>query len=318
MNELFAQETSEIKESLDFKNYNIRLGTLFSGIGAAEQALHKLGVENEIIFACDNNKHVKKSWQANYYTQNWYDDVKDVANHEVDIIVGGSPCQSFSALGKQLGFKDTRGTLFYEYARVIKESQPKVFIYENVRSLLSHDNKRTFRTMCNIFNELGYDYFVQVLNAKDYGIPQSRNRVFVIGFRKDLNIKDFKFPESIKLTTTAFDYLESVIGESYFKTEKSVYNIIKRSNERGSTKINTEIVPCLTANYNIGYNGYFLGKSLNRIRCLTPRECLRFMGFSDSFEIVVSNAQMYKQCGNSIVSNVLESLFTQIFSYLKF
>ena len=423
MQQLLFEDKKIICKKEYIFNAKIKIATLFSGIGAAEQALRKMNIENEIIFASDNDKFVKQSWQSNYSTNNWYNDVQQIDGtkykNQIDILVGGSPCQSFSALGKQLGFKDTRGTLFYEYARVIKESQPKVFVYENVRAIISHDNKRTFKIMCSVFNELGYTYFAQVLNAKDYGIPQSRNRIFVVGFRKDLKVKNFKFPKSIELTTTAFDYLESAVDASYVKSEKLTASILKKSKTHGLAKIDTSIIPCQLANQGNGHHGYFVtlekqklieqkisekynttkidteiipcqtsyqykqavgffghektehekvNKNINekyfiqpkvlesdyfnnflrkkratidsdvlccqtawqfgskagnyftennRIRALTPRECLRLMGFSDSFKIVVSDAQMYKQCGNSIVSNVLEALFKQILPFLN-
>ena len=131
---------------------------------------------------------------------------------KVDLFVGGSPCQSFSLVGKQMGLSDTRGTLFYEYARLVSEIRPKCFIYENVRALLSNDGGRTWKTMSKVFTDLGYDWKHQVLNAKDYGIPQNRERVFVVGFRKDLGVGDrFEFPKPKKLETTMQDFLLDVV-----------------------------------------------------------------------------------------------------------
>jgi len=366
MNNLFDVEIpSWVNHSFSNPNSKIRIATLFSGIGAAEQALKKLNLNHEIVFASDNDKHVKKSYFANYDIDEarWYDDVKNINGTkyagQVDILVGGSPCQSFSGIGKQLGFEDTRGTLFYEFARIIKECQPKVFIYENVRALMSHDNKKTFQTVINTFNEIGYDYHFKVLNAKDFGIPQSRNRIFVIGFKEKTK---FTFPELIPLTTTTFDYLESVVDASYMRDDKTIQSIFKRKEISGMTRLDTNIMPCQLVNQGRGSAGYFVSEKKiaekyflsetkknfikerlvgkyaqidktvsqcqtarqftcwagdfiteqNRIRALTPRECLRLMGFDDSFKIVVSDAQMYKQCGNSIVCNVLEALFCQI------
>ena len=140
---------------------------------------------------------VKESYFANYKInhENWYSDVMNIKGkkykNQIDLLVGGSPCQSFSMVGKRKGFDDTRGTLFYEFARVVKESQPKVFIYENVKGLLNHDKGNTFETIKATFDELGYKYFYKLLNAKDYGMAQHRERIFVIGF-KDKSI-DFEF-----------------------------------------------------------------------------------------------------------------------------
>ena len=181
----------------------INIGTMFSGIGAIEYALKRLGLNSNIKFACDIDDFVKQSYFANYEvgSENWYSDVCSIDGNKykekLDLIVGGSPCQSFSMVGKRKGLEDTRGTLFYEFARVVKESQPNVFIFENVKGLLNHDGGNTFETIKATFDELGYKYFYQVLNAKNYGIPQHRERIFVVGF-KDKSTK-FSFPEPIAL-----------------------------------------------------------------------------------------------------------------------
>ena len=207
----------------------LRIGTVFSGIGAPEQGLERLGVEYETIFACDNGEreididyekefeivkslptieekrkyvddlyasktkkqnYVKTSYLANYKVNNnnYFQDVKLLDgtdfNGKVDLFIGGSPCQSFSVGAKdRLGFEDTRGTLFFEFCRLVKEIQPKVFIYENVFAVLRHDNGKTWKTMLNSFEDLGYHFTWKILNAKDYGIPQNRRRMFVIGFK---------------------------------------------------------------------------------------------------------------------------------------
>jgi DNA (cytosine-5)-methyltransferase 1 len=169
-----------IDKKFKYPTSNIRLATMFSGIGAIEFALKRLNLSNEIVFASDNDKFVKQSYFANYDIKenNWYEDVCSINGYKykdkIDLLVGGSPCQSFSMVGKRKGFNDTRGTLFYEFARVVKESQPKVFIYENVKGLINHDNGNTFETIKATFNELGYNYYYKVLNSKDYGIPQHR------------------------------------------------------------------------------------------------------------------------------------------------
>lgn len=231
----------------------IKLATVFSGIGAVEQALKRMNIEHKIVFACDNGEReinvnydeefqnlkklksfeekkkfvddlykaktkktnfVKQTYLANYSVNEnlFFEDVKlldgtDFTN-QVDLFVGGSPCQSFSVIGAQGGFNDTRGTLFYEYARLVKEIQPKVFIYENVFGLLRHDKGKTWSIMQQVFNELGYHYAFQILDSRNYGIPQGRRRVFVVGF-KDFNIfKNFKFPKPLDLKYTMQDFLE--------------------------------------------------------------------------------------------------------------
>ena len=165
---------------------------------------------------------------------------------QVDLFVGGSPCQSFSLVGKQMGLSDTRGTLFYEYARLVSEIRPKCFIYENVRALLSNDGGRTWATMAKVFTDLGYDWKHKILNSKDYGIPQNRERVFVVGFRKDLGVGDrFEFPLPQKLETTMQDYLLDIVPGKYYLPEKGVRFVLDEGNlTKHYTQIDGKVQLC--------------------------------------------------------------------------
>ncbi|WP_148078315.1 DNA cytosine methyltransferase, partial [Neisseria meningitidis] len=155
---------------------HIRLATVFSGIGAVEQAFHRLNLNHTIVFAGDIDPYVKKSYLGNYKLNEdfWHNDITQFDarkfRNQVDILVGGSPCQAFSMVGKRAGLEDTRGTLFYEFARVVDEVQPKIFIYENVKGLLNHDNGKTWKVVKSVFYSLGYDLYFQIMNSKDYGI----------------------------------------------------------------------------------------------------------------------------------------------------
>lgn len=358
-------------------NKVLNIATVFSGIGAPEQALHKLGVKHKIVFACDNgeieikkdvdeikseisnikpkdvNDYIKKiyassgkhnymkdSYFANYdiNEENWYEDIRFLDGKpykgKVDIIVGGSPCQSFSIIGKRAGLEDTRGTLFYDYARLIKDVQPKVFIYENVPGMLTHDKGNTWKVISSVFDSLGYKVYKSLLNAKDYGIPQDRTRLFVVGFKD--NSVNFEFPKPIKLKTSFFDYLEdnnSVEVKHYLG--KKGFEFVTNPKYRNRARINPEIIQTQKANQQFNWNGDFVfvpyeeiannEKILERayvsewngrrgvIRQLTYRECLRLMGFSDDFNVVVPNVPAYRQAGNSIVVNVLEAIYKKIF-----
>lgn len=172
----------------------VRIGTVFSGIGAIEHAFQRLNLRHKIVFAGDIDDKCKKSYFANYEIseENWFTDIRDFDATkylgQVDFIVGGAPCQAFSMVGRRLGFEDARGTLFYEFARVVKETQPKLFLFENVRGLLNHDKGRTWRVMHDIFEELGYDVKFRVLNSCDYGIPQHRERIYCLGFRQQTDL----------------------------------------------------------------------------------------------------------------------------------
>ncbi len=376
------------KKKLSNPNAKIRLATMFSGIGAVEFALKRLKLPTKIIFASDNDKFVKQSYFANYNIaeENWYSDVINIDGNKyknkIDLLVGGSPCQSFSMIGKRKGFADTRGTLFYEFARVVKESQPKVFIYENVKGLTNHDKGNTFETILATFDELGYKYSHKILNAKNYGMAQHRERIFVVGFL-DHSI-NFDFPEPIELQHTMQDFLEDYIDSKYYLKEKGVKFVTSSKNRKKRyTQINGDIALCQKANQQFNWHGdfiyeqkskqefnefvfdikeveekYYLSEKIKtyvlaggtknfktstetdlkvarpllqsmhkmhragvdnyvthnkgRIRKLTPTECLRLMGFGDGFKQVVSDTQMYRQAGNSIVVDVLIAILKQM------
>lgn len=344
-----------------------KLATAFSGIGAIEHALKRKKVNYEIVFACDNDSHVKESYFANYDIDEsrWFDLVQNIDGKKfkgkVDLFVGGTPCQSFSMVGKRRGFEDVRGTLFYEFARLVKEIKPKAFIFENVKGLLSHDSGETWKVIEKIFKDLGYTYYAQVLNARNYGIPQNRERLFVVGFLKP---RSFKFPDPLPLDIKVQDLLEDQTDPKYYLRNKGINFVTNPKNiTKKYTQINGKIALCQKANQQFNWHGdfifepsgkvdkkYFLSEKVAKyvlasgtkgfyskpevdlpiarpllatmakmhragvdnyitrggnIRKLTPRECLRLMGFDDTFKIVVSDTQAYKQAGNSIVVNVL-------------
>lgn len=369
----------------------IRLGTVFSGIGAIEHAFQRLKLKHKIVFAGDIDNNCKKSYFANYEINesDWFSDVRsfDATKYkgQIDIIVGGAPCQAFSMVGRRLGFEDARGTLFYEFARIIKETEPKVFIFENVKGLTNHDKGRTWQVMKDIFNDLGYDLHYRVLNSKDYGIPQHRERLFCVGFHQR---RRFSFPAPIKLEYRMYDFLEDYVDTKYFLKEKGIKFVTSHKNrEKCYTQINGDVALCEKRNQQFNWHGdfvfhpiaageieneafdefifdvkdveekYYLSEKVakyvlssgtknfktstetdldiarpllqtmhkmhragvdnyitfkGRIRKLTPRECLRLMGFRDSFKIVVSDTSMYQEAGNSIVVDVLIALLKQM------
>ena len=369
----------------------VRLGTLFSGIGAIEHAFQRLGLKHKIMFAGDIEPNCKKSYFANYEIEenNWFTDVRAFNakpyRGKVDFLVGGAPCQAFSMVGHRLGFEDARRTLFYEFARVVKETQPKVFLFENVRGLLSHDKGRTWHVIHDIFEELGYDVKYRVLNSCDYGIPQHRERVFCLGFRRATT---FEYPAPIQLEYKMYDFLEDYIETKDFLKEKGIKFVTSHKNrEKSYTQINGDVALCQKRNQEFNWHGdfvyhpdseltpsdekfdefifdvkdveekYYLSDKVakyvlaggtknfktsketdldiarpllqsmhkmhragvdnyvthkGRIRKLTPRECLRLMGFKDSFKIAVCDTAMYQQAGNSIVVDVLIALLKQM------
>lgn len=387
-----------------FKNpkKTLKVGTLFSGIGAIEHGLQRLKIKSKIMFAGDIDPHVKNTYFGNYELddKDWHDDINNFSaekyKYNIDLLVGGSPCQSFSMAGNRGGLEDTRGTLFYEFMRIVKECRPRVVIFENVKGVLSHDKGETWKIMQLAFNELSfkgsknpsYKWNSKILNSADFGIPQSRNRLFVVGVRKDLISKldnnNIEFPTPIDLEKTLQDFLEDETDSSFYMTEKGVKFVTKISNQRKHyTQVNGKIALCQKANQQTNWHGDFIFESIEsnlkydefifdvkqvedkyflsdtvkkyvlssgtksykaapgvdpkiartllqsmhkmhrsgvdnyvtskgRLRRLTPRECLRLMGFRDSFKQISSDTQTYRQAGNSIVVDVLMAIIKQI------
>lgn len=374
-----AQRTSMLHEKINYLRVQRKLDSMGEDWKARKEYVDSLyeGLENR-------NK-VKASYTANYKIKeedfHWniaFLDGRQYAGN-VDLFVGGSPCQSFSFVGKQRGLDDTRGTLFYEYARLIDEIRPKVFIYENVRAVTSHDEGRTWKKMQQVFSELDYNFSWKVLNARDYGIPQNRERLFVVGFRNDLNLDaEFSFPQAVTLEKKMQDFLLDNAPGGYFLPKKGVDFVTSEKNlSKKFTQIDGEVQLCQKKNQQFNWHGdfvfqseedaeknhisdlekYYLSEKVRkyvlstgtknfyskpeidlevarpllttmhkmhragvdnyvttdgRLRKLTPRECLRLMGFSDSFKIVVSDTSMYQQAGNSIVVDVLIHIMEQI------
>jgi len=201
----------------------MKVGTFFSGIGSPEQALLNLGIKHDIEFACDIDKYARQTYLKNFDCKKMYEDIttlnmKDLSY--VDLLVFGFPCQAFSMAGKRGGFEDTRGTLFYDALRYLKEHKPRYFIAENVKGLISHDSGKTFQTIIDClaltvntqmtlmpFNNLGYHIHYKVLNTKDYGIPQNRERIFIVGIRDDAD-NNFRFPKEMLLNLKLKDILQ--------------------------------------------------------------------------------------------------------------
>jgi len=357
----------------------IRIATVFSGIGAAEQALQQLGLEHEIVFACDNGErylkqteeeirtlitsnpekgveniinelydstgkpnNVKTSYFANYDIDEsrWFEDIRFVDGKpyrgQVDLFVGGSPCQSFSTYGHRKGLEDTRGTLFYDYARLVMEIQPKAFIFENVTGLLNHDKGRTWEIIKSTFEELNYDIKMQILDAQDYNLPQLRKRVFVVGINRNLGCEEYIFPEPVKLEHKSTEYLEEDVPNEYYLGQKG-FNFVTNPEKSGRrARANQDIIGCQTANQQFNWVGdfrveypekrhlederIFIGEYNGKpavARKMTPRELLRLMGFADSFKIVVKDNIIWRQTGNSIAVPVIKAVIEQIMKTLS-
>lgn len=374
-----SQRASQLHEKINYLDVQKKLESMGDDWKSRKEYVDSL------YAGLESRNKVKQSYMANYKISDndfhWNVAFLNAKQYDkqVDLFVGGSPCQSFSLVGKQRGLDDTRGTLFYEYARLINELRPKVFIYENVRAVLSHDNGRTWEKMKEVFSELGYQFSYAILNAKNYGIPQNRERLFVVGFREGISLKKpFTFPEPIPLERKMKDFLIDNAPGGYFLPKKGVDFVTMEKNiTKRFTQIDGDVQLCQKKNQQYNWHGdfvfqseedakakaipelekYFLSEKVRkyvlatgtknfysrpktdldiarpllttmhkmhragvdnyvttdgRLRKLTPRECLRLMGFSDNFKIVVSDTSMYQQAGNSIVVDVLIHIMNSI------
>lgn len=291
----------------------MRIASLFSGIGGLDKGFSDKGFD--VIWANDNDKYAVETYKANYKNEIVYGDINNLSLSSIpdfDVLIGGFPCQPFSMMGEQKGFEDARGTLFFRIAEIVNfrseiGKKPKALILENVRTLKTHDHGNTFKTIKRILEkDLGYKVFDSILNSADYGIPQTRNRTYIVCFANES--ADFVFPEKVTLNTTLQDLLEDDVDEKYFLSEKIIPTIL--SNGTGGYKAKSEIdlkvarPLCATmAKMHRACQDNYVTQN-GRIRRLTPRECARLQGFGDDFMIPVSDSQAYKQFGNAVTVNV--------------
>jgi DNA (cytosine-5)-methyltransferase 1 len=289
----------------------IKFIDLFCGIGgfhyAIEDAAHRLGLEAECVFASDIDKDASKAYKENFGIDSHSDitkvDASDIPSH--DILLGGFPCQAFSIIGARKGFDDTRGTLFFDIARILKEKQPKGFVLENVKQLKGHDGGRTLIVILDTLRDLGYEVDYKVLNAKDFGLPQKRERIFIVGWRKNLNFDwDFEaidmkpLSKVLEKNVDSFYFASKKIADSRKLNVKAEQINHKRPtiwHENKSGNISAYEYSCALragASYN-----YLL---VNGERRMTEREMLRLQGFPEHFNITHPYATMRRFAGNSL------------------
>jgi DNA (cytosine-5)-methyltransferase 1 len=313
---------------------------LFAGIGGFHLALSSLGAQ--CIFASEWDKSASEVYFRNFGFTPAGDITKiqeqDIPNH--DILCAGFPCQAFSISGKQKGFEDTRGTLFFEIARIVSYHKPQVVFLENVKNFVQHENGNTFRIVKNTLNELGYNVFYSILNSNRFGIPQNRERIYIVAFRKDIGSQTFKFPNPINKEVAVFDILEKSPDAKII--ERNDINIYKSLNGNGMfrDKIHYFNKPMQIGIVNKGGQGERIyhpaGHAItlsaygggvgsktglyqinDKIRKLSPRECARLQGFPEDFIIDSSQTQAYKQFGNSVTIDVLQYIAINIAKVLK-
>ncbi len=329
----------------------LKVITLFTGIGAQEAALKRLGLDFEIVGISEIDKYAIQSYEAINGSVRNYGDITQIERLDyADLWTYSFPCQDLSFAGKQRGIsEETRSGLLLHVERLLTESvlygtQPKYLLLENVKALVSKKFMPDFQRWLDKLEQLGYNNYWQILNAKDYGIPQNRERVFVVSIRKDVDTKGYKFPSPVPLEKRLKDMLEPCVDEKYYLSadkvekltsqikEKEVSNTIRCSGGGSLDGKHTWDIIATPVNLDKDGNARAICNNYSKqgvdnipmlsngycIRKLTPRECWRLMGFTDiEFECAklsgVSNSQLYKQAGNSIVVNVLVGIFKGLF-----
>lgn len=303
---------------------NFKFIDLFAGIGGI-----RLGIESslggECVFTSEWDKSAQDTYEANF-DERPHGDITKILPSEIpdhDLLLAGFPCQAFSICGDMKGFADTRGTLFFNIEQILKEKKPYAFLLENVKQLRSHDNGKTFITIIKCLEKLGYTVYSTVLNSLDFGVPQKRERTFIVGFRENIA---FEFPKPIKTRASLIDFLEpdEQVEAKYFISEEMfadrVSNIKKQIPENTATiwhqnkSGNVSPLPYSCAlRAGASYN-YLLANGKRR---LTGREFLRLQGYPDSFKIVVPYTQIRKQAGNSVSVPVIKAIGLQIKKAIK-
>ena len=303
---------------------------LFAGVGGI-----RLGFENagfETVFSNDFDKYCKKTYDLNFSVPKllvediWKVDIKTLP--EFDVLLGGFPCQPFSIAGCRKGFKDEkgRGNLFFRIAEILDEKKPAAFMLENVKNLKSHDKGKTFAVINDTLTALNYKIFTKIIDAR-YFVPQHRERIYIVGFRKDLIPKDFEFifPESPKNEVKLETILEKGNVDKYTLSDK-LWGYLKsyakkhqlKGNGFGFGLADTQgVTRTLSARYYKDGSEILIPQKNKNPRRLTPRECARLMGFPDSFRITVSDTQAYRQFGNSVVVPVIKNIAGEILASLK-
>ncbi len=298
---------------------------LFAGIGGIRTGFTNVfGKDAEVVFSSEIDKHAQETYFVNYGEQP-FGDITKIAEEDIpphDIILAGFPCQAFSVAGYRKGFEDTRGTLFFDVARIAKYHKPQVLFLENVKGFVNHDNGKTFEIVKKTLEEIGYRVFAKVLNTKDYGIPQNRERIYIVCFlNHDI---DFQFPKPLNKTPHIKKYLDKDVEERFYYTGKPLYEKLKEHVVNQDTMYQwrrhyvrenkNNVCPTLTANMGTGGHNVPIVHDGKDIRKLTPQECVRLQGFDNKFNFPKQMAlsHQYKQAGNSVTVNVIEAIAKEI------
>ncbi len=326
MDKLLEQQTFDFNE-IKNQNAKYKIIDLFAGIGGI-----RLGFENafkknaSFIFSSEIDKYAKITYNENF-GEVPHGDITKITPEEIsdfDILLAGFPCQPFSNAGLKKGFNDTRGTLFFDIARIVEFHKPKVVFLENVKGFKNHNKGNTFKTIKESLEKLGYKVFSKILNAKNFGVPQNRERIYIIGFLN--NDIDFKFPNGTKKNVKVGSILDENVDDRYTISDKLWAGHKRRKLEHKAKgngfgysmfDKNSDYTSTLSARYYKDGSEILINQNNKNPRKLSPREAGRLQGFPDKFKIVVSDTQAYKQFGNSVAVPVIKELAISILKELE-
>lgn len=314
---------------------------LFAGIGGIRLGFEQaFGAEMTTVFTSEWNKKSQETYLANFGEEiHIFGDItaideKNIPHH--DILLAGFPCQAFSLAGKKRGFEDTRGTLFFDVARIVNYHKPKVVFCENVKNLVNHDRGKTFKIINQTLQDLGYTVFHNVLNSKDFGVPQNRERIYIVAFREDIAPNTFRFPEKTDDTKVIADIMEEKEPSSKYYLSDVYLASLRKHKQRHQAKGNGfgyeirgvhSVAGAIVCGGMGRERNLIIDKRLtdftpvtnikgkiNReyIRKMTPREWARLQGFPDEFKLVVADTHLYKQFGNSVTVPVIKAIAQKI------
>jgi len=311
------------RQVINKKDYRFKFIDLFAGIGGIRMGFEECG--GECVFSSEWDKYAQETYQVNF-EEIPYGDIAKIKAEEIpkfDFLLAGFPCQPFSQAGLKKGFEDTRGTLFFDIARIVKYHNPSVVFLENVRNLAGHDKGRTLGVILKTLEDLGYNVFHKILNARDFGVPQNRARIYIIGFKDDV---DFKFPKELNINTKLGNILEKKVDDKYTLSDRLWQGHQRRKKEHkrkgngfGYSMFDNEskYTSTISARYYKDGSEILIKQKDSNPRKLTPREAARLQGFPDIFKIPVSDTQAYKQFGNSVSVPVIRALASQVIKTLN-
>jgi DNA (cytosine-5)-methyltransferase 1 len=323
MTKMCKQQYFNFNIEKERKDNTLRVIDLFAGIGGIRQGFQNVFNDLEVVFSSEIDKFAQQSYYTNYGEVPAGDitkvDETEIPEH--DIILAGFPCQAFSIAGHRKGFDDTRGTLFFDVARIAKYHKPKIIFLENVKGFKNHDKGNTYKVVKETLEDLGYKVFSEVLNAKNFGVPQNRERIYIIAFL-DKNIEfDMSSFKDIRIKSKLGDILDDSIDKKYTISDK-LWEGHKRRKEEHKQKgngfgyclfnANSEYTSTISARYYKDGSEILIEQNNKNPRKLTPREASRLQGFPKDFKIVVSDTQAYKQFGNSVCVPVIQFLAEKI------